>query len=188
MSSSDGFCSTIAFSSGELGQIYTGTVPTAHSHNHMATPVHASPRPSPVALVSSGHKRGSASGSSLAQVPTSNARPTSPSKSRSNSVSSIATQASHVPSASAPVGNSPTPTLGVVPSLAAAHSGPVGIPMNTPPMTPASAASITGSMAGSVLGKRDAGGLSESDQDDGRNAVKKRRIAPTLMDSSGGSR
>ncbi len=62
-------------------------------------------------------------------------------------------------------------------------SGPVGLPQPTPPQTPmAGGHSATSSVSGSVLGKRDIGGASESEKEDGQ--VKKRRIAPTLVSGS----
>lgn len=63
-------------------------------------------------------------------------------------------------------------------------SGPVGLPQPTPPQTPmAGGHSATSSVSGSVLGKRDVGAASESEKEEGQ--VKKRRIAPTLVSSSG---
>lgn len=62
-------------------------------------------------------------------------------------------------------------------------SGPVSLPQPTPPQTPmAGGHSATSSVSGSVLGKRDIGGASESEKEDGQ--VKKRRIAPTLISGS----
>ena len=59
--------------------------------------------------------------------------------------------------------------------------------MTTPPQTPASSHggqhSARNSVSGSVLGKRDAGAASESEQEDTKQ--KKRRVAPTLMAPSG---
>ena len=184
MSSSDGFCSTISFVPGELGQVYTGTVPTLHHHsrnpsltigtNNSAQP---SPVPTPTGTVTpSLTKIPSTSGSFASPAP--NQPVASPTKSRSNSVSSIATQSSHVPNTQArdAIGNSPTPTIGTVPGITALNSALPGLPLSTPPMTPMSTVSATSSVSG-ILGKRDAGGVSESDQEDKK--AKKRRIAPT---------
>lgn len=110
------------------------------------------------------------------------ARPSSPT--RSNSTSSIATQASiaHLPSGT--VISNPQLVSGSVPGVTASVSGSVGITgsgkagvagVSTPPETPRSTAS---SIAGN---KRDASGVSESeDNSDGK--AKKRRIAPTPVD------
>ena len=83
------------------------------------------------------------------------------------------------------VANNPTPTLGHVPMVTAMNSsGLVGLTQPTPPQTPMPGGhSATSSVSGSVLGKRDVGTTSESEKEDGQ--VKKRRIAPTLINSAG---
>ena len=67
--------------------------------------------------------------------------------------------------------------MGTVPGITATNSSSAGLPMSTPPMTPMSTVSATVSTKENVLGKRDAGGISESEPDE--KTVKKRRIAPT---------
>lgn len=191
MSSSDGFCSTLSFAPGELGQTYTG--PTSVTHNNatpstpaanvtpLLTPTHsASPHvPSPI-------KTSHISSNSTGPAP-----PASPA--RSNSTCSVATQPSTQPTPAGVV-NNPTPTLGTVPSVTATHSAqPPTLPLTTPPQTPISGGpqngpSTTGS---SVLGKRDTRPASESEKEQGKeeenNALqqppKRRRVAPTLISS-----
>ncbi|EXJ95936.1 chromatin assembly factor 1 subunit B [Capronia coronata CBS 617.96] len=192
MSSTDGYCSTLAFQPGELGQVYTGPHPT---YNHpvvstsIALPTSSSsstPIPTPTAAASP-----SLTKASPAPVPPSHPspapfilRPGSPA--RSNSQSSIATMASIQASN---LTNHPTPTMGHVPLVTAASSGPpVAVPpMSTPPQTPASLHgghhSATSSVSGGILGKRDVGTASESEKEESKS--KRRRIAPTLVGPSG---
>ncbi|OAG38941.1 hypothetical protein AYO21_06819 [Fonsecaea monophora] len=191
MSSTDGFCSTLAFAPGELGQVYTGPHPT-YSHPVVTTSIplptsssNSTPVPTPTAAASP-----SLTKASPVPVPPSHPspapfvlRPGSPT--RSNSQSSIATMTS-VQTSGLP--NNATPTLGHVPLVTASNSGPpIAIPpMTTPPQTPASVHggqhSATSSISGSVLGKRD-GATSESEKEETKS--KRRRIAPTLVGPSG---
>ncbi|KAI4244051.1 MAG: hypothetical protein LQ352_006929 [Teloschistes flavicans] len=82
--------------------------------------------------------------------------------------------------------SNPTPTLGNVPSVAAAQSfGP--LPWTTPPQTPlGGGVSAPSSVSGSVLGKRD---TSESEREDAA-PKKQRRIAPVAVerDVAGGGK
>ncbi|TAQ83028.1 hypothetical protein B7494_g8648, partial [Chlorociboria aeruginascens] len=100
-------------------------------------------------------------------------RPSSPT--RSNSTSSIATQASFATPIPATIINNPTLVSGALPSVTASFTS---VPMTTPPQTPRS---TTGSVSGI---KRDA---SESEKEDGSQVQaqgqerKRRRIAPTRM-------
>lgn len=186
MSSSDGFCSTLSFAPGELGQIYSGSTSAASNAastpTPLPTPTHA---PSPVKAT---HALSSSGGSA---APTSHAPPASPA--RSNSACSVATQSSIQQSAN--VVNNPTPTLGSVPSVTAAHSAqPSALPLTTPPQTPLPTSSHGGANAstGSVLGKRDMRTASESEKEeskgeesaDSSQRPKKRRVAPTLVSVS----
>ncbi|KAL3465460.1 WD40-repeat-containing domain protein [Aspergillus heterothallicus] len=166
MSSSDGFCSTLSFAPGELGQPYTApiTAPNAPA----AQPTSALPTPT----------------NPTAAAPASSSIPPPPaSPARSNSVSSVATQRA---SQQAEVVNNPTPTLGAVPLVTATHSAqpPATLPLTTPPETPISVVSQSESNAGStVLGKRSEFEKEES-QDPSAEPVqppKKRRVAPTLI-------
>ncbi|KAI9797688.1 MAG: hypothetical protein M1833_005349 [Piccolia ochrophora] len=189
MSSSDGFCSTLTFSAGELGQVYTGTVPTLHHPSLPPTATSSSqstPVPTPTSATAPTLNKPSSNPTAPSSSPVPTVRPASPT--RSNSTSSIATQLSlaHTPAPGFIVSN-PTPTLGSVPGVAAASSGNVaGVPLTSPPQTPmSSTVSTTSSVSGgSVLGKRDSG-TSESEQEETKETVKKRRIAPTLVSIEG---
>ncbi|MCJ1306475.1 hypothetical protein MMC25_000118 [Agyrium rufum] len=184
MSSSDGFCSAVAFTPGELGQIYTG--PAASSqHPNLAISISSSPHPSPlptpttsVAPSASSPAKHLTSLQGPAPSPSgNNSRPFSPT--RSNSASSVTTQSSQIPL----ISNNPTPFVGNVPSVAATNSAPAGLPIYTPPMTPMSSANATAALP---AGKRDFGAASESDASDSGGAQKRRRIAPTLVSHSQG--
>lgn len=177
MSSSDGFCSNLTFQPGELGQVYTGHVPTAHHPSPVVSTVssaHGTPTPTPTAI--------SAPPLVAAPSPSPLTGPLAhpPSPTRSNSASSVATQSSFAHGSTGAITSNPTPTLGNVPSVAATNSfGP--LPWTTPPQTPmAGVVSATSSVSGSVLGKRD---TSESEKEEG--APKKRRIAPTPIQGEG---
>lgn len=179
MSSSDGFCSTLSFAPGELGQQYTAPIPVSRpvsaGASSLPTPAHAA---SPI-------KTSHAASANAASPNTSQPPPTSPA--RSNSACSITTQSSAQQSAG--VVNNPTPTFGAVPLVTAANSSqPQAIPLSTPPQTPMSAVSQSGPNSvggGGVLGKRDTKPGSESEKDESKNQdpqqPKKRRVAPTLI-------
>ena len=195
MSSTDGFCSTLAFAPGELGDVYRGPHPT---YNHptlsstlpQTSSTGSTPLPTPTATQSPSFAKASpvtiVPPSHPSPAPTFTMRPGSPT--RSNSQSSIATLSSMQNSV---VGNNPTPTLSNVPLVTAAHSGPPVVvpPMTTPPQTPMSTTggyhSAQSSVSGNVLGKRDAGAASESEKED--HKAKKRRIAPTLISTANDS-
>ncbi|KAH8179274.1 anaphase-promoting complex subunit 4 WD40 domain-containing protein [Sarocladium implicatum] len=184
ISSSDGFCSSLSFANGELGEVYKGEIgppkaaATAASNSNQNTPTptpttsFAPPSPFPNGFHHQHRNSNSASSFTAPSPPAATQRPASPA--RSNSASSIATQAtqtSTVPNTS--VVSNPTLISGNVPGIAAASSGKVtGVPLTTPPETPRS---TTGSVAGT---KRDA---SESEKEDMKEP-KKRRIAPTPVD------
>jgi chromatin assembly factor 1 subunit B len=193
MTSSDGFCSTLTFSPGELGQIYTGEVPTAKhpvigtstavsssQNTPMATPTSIAP-PSP--FPASNHHHRSSSSYSIAPSPPPaplgpTARPSSPT--RSNSTSSIATQSSYAPGATGSVISNPPLVAGSLGSIAAAGgnvSFMTGMPMTTPPQTPRS---TTSSVSGV---KRDASESESGEKEDASQGgeKKRRRIAPTLV-------
>jgi chromatin assembly factor 1 subunit B len=200
MTSSDGFCSTLTFTPGELGQLYTGEVPTAKhpmisntavsssQNTPMATPTSIAP-PSPFPTGATNHNSHHRTSSSYSIAPSPppaplgpTARPSSPT--RSNSTSSIATQSSYAPNA---IISNPPLVSGNIPGIAQGNvSFMTGIPMTTPPQTPRSTASSV------VGGKRDRD-ASESEREGedgvrgGENAKKKRRIAPTLVGGMGGS-
>ncbi|KJZ77313.1 hypothetical protein HIM_03037 [Hirsutella minnesotensis 3608] len=177
ISSSDGFCSSLSFAPGELGEIYKGEVGPPKG-SVAATPSQTTPTPTtsfaPASPFANGaHHQHRNSNSFTAPSPPASAppmmqRPSSPT--RSNSASSVATQSSTVPSG---VVSNPPLIAGNMPGLTATGGGKAGgVPMTTPPETPRS-------NAGSVIGmKRDA---SESEKEDAKEP-KKRRIAPTPVE------
>lgn len=205
MSSTDGFCSALSFTAGELGQPYTGEVPTHHhrrnrSESHVtnisttaSSSASNTPLPTPTTTSQSPslHKSNLAPPATQSPVPAPPPahfvhRPTSPT--RSNSASSVATLSSA--QAPTPAGSgiqtNPTPTMGHVPLVTATHSAQPGqacLPVQTPPMTPMSGNhghSASNSTSGSVLGKRD--GASESEREEKpKEGVKRRRVQPTLV-------
>ncbi|KPM40691.1 hypothetical protein AK830_g5858 [Neonectria ditissima] len=187
ISSSDGFCSTLSFSPGELGEVYKGEILQAKTQPGIATLLSAQNTPVPTPTTSfappspfpngSHHQHRNSASSFTAPSPPPSAslfsqRPSSPTRSNStSSIATITTQSSSVPTAG--VVTNPTLISGNVPGIAAASSGKVtGMPMTTPPETPRS---TTGSVAGT---KRDA---SESEKEDVKEP-KKRRIAPTPVE------
>ncbi|KAJ1327577.1 chromatin assembly factor 1 subunit B [Microdochium nivale] len=160
ISSSDGFCSTLSFTPGELGQVYTGELASAKAKTPVPTAatMFAPPSPRPTH-----HHRNSATSFTAPSPPASTTgRPASPT--RSNSTSSVATQSTPLPG--------PTLISGAVPSIAATHSGQVtGVPLTTPPETPVSSVSVVAGV------KREA---SESEKEELTDAQpKKRRVVPT---------
>lgn len=202
MTSSDGFCSCLTFAPGELGQVYHGAVfspikppPQPLSFiNTAASSQTTTPTPTPTTTHVPPLVRQPSTGFPASPSPFAPVRPASPA--RSMSASSIATQSSMAPGADQNgVVNNPTPSLGTLPSIAAAHSGPVGgMPLWTPPQTPmpggASSHSATSSISGPAgtglsrpadseeLKRRERG--SDAGVED-EHQPKKRRIAPTLM-------
>jgi len=190
MTSSDGFCSTLTFVSGELGQLYTGEIPTAKhpviggtavtssQNTPMATPTSTIAPPSPFPGSNAYHHQRTSSNSNAQSPPPAPAGPMgrSSSPTRSNSTSSVATQSSYAPNAAAAgaIISNPPLVSGALPSIAAGNIGFVaGVPMTTPPQTPRS---TTSSVSGV---KRE---TSESEREDtGDHEKKRRRIAPTLV-------
>ncbi|KAI0198397.1 WD40 repeat-like protein [Astrocystis sublimbata] len=185
ISSSDGFCSTLSFTPGELGQEYKGemlsknasfsaTGTASNQTTPLPTPNSAFAPPSP--FPGHQHRNSATSFPAPSPPPTTsfvNARPPSPA--RSNSASSIATQAS--------VMNNPPLIGGNVPSITAADSGKLTggpMPIATPPETPGSANVAAGT-------KREAKEKEKDDSKDDSSSVplaKRRRIAPTLVSES----
>ncbi|CAO2657715.1 Nn.00g038410.m01.CDS01 [Neocucurbitaria sp. VM-36] len=197
MTSSDGFCSSITFAPGELGEKYTGPLAIHSRQHHTPAAINtaasqasnqSTPTPTPTT--------GSMSGSATTTAPPMQRQPSagfpaSPSSffpvrpgspARSNSVSSIATASSFAPGAGDPGNmNAPTPAMSSVPSLAAANSGPV--PMWTPPLTPAHGQGGSHSASSSVSGIPSIGNAgrreserSESDRDEALSGSKKREL------------
>ncbi|KAI1821822.1 WD40 repeat-like protein [Xylaria intraflava] len=177
ISSSDGFCSTLTFGPGDLGQEYKGELVSAKNAPSTATATgtssnQATPLPTPTSVFappspfpSHQHRNSSTSFAGPSPPPTTSfvgARPASPA--RSNSTSSVATQAS--------IMNNPPLIGGSVPGLTATNSGKItGVPLTTPPETPQNA-----NVAAGV--KRDA---PEKAKEETNNQPKRRRIAPTLV-------
>lgn len=186
MSSSDGFCSTLSFAPGELGQIYTGpTGPASRDPTQVgsATPTNVTPLPTPTHLPSPIKATHVPVRSGTPSAPAAQAPPASPARSNSACSQSSQQQANVV--------NNPTPTLGSVPLVTATHSAQP-LPLTTPPQTPMPTATPSGtatSSTSSVLGKRETRTASESEKDESKGTEseassqqpKKRRIAPTLI-------
>ena len=172
VSSSDGFCSTLCFSEGELGHRYVEPKKTpSHSSTPLATPT--SGVVPPFAVPAQNQRRNSISSFAAPSPPPVsfvNQRPSSPA--RSNSTSSIATTQSAAPAMPGSIHNA-TLIAGAIPGITAANSAKVtGVPITTPPETPRSSTANV-SVAGT---KRDA---SESEKEEPGSGPKKRRIAPT---------
>lgn len=200
MTSSDGFCSALTFTAGELGTLYhppgaSRQTPTPISvtkansvsaaSTPQATPTAATaPVSAPLAQPMSRQLSNPPAHTPGIPIPspspyTSAVRPVSPA--RSMSASSIATEASfaRVPDQNAPpVMNNPTPSMSSVPLNVAAGSG---VPLFTPPQTPGHHVNgSVGSASGMVVaGVKRTSDASEAAVEEGRE--KKRRIAPTLV-------
>lgn len=187
MSSSDGFCSTLSFAPGELGQPYTGSTSAATNPAGPGTPsANVTPLPTPTHVpspIKATHTPVTTAGSAASN--TSQAPPASPA--RSNSACSVTTQSSTQQAGN--VVNNPTPTLGSVPLVTATHSAqPPTLPLTTPPQTPLPGSRGNTTSFSSVLGKRDTTTASESEKEETKSSEsapaqppKKRRIAPTLV-------
>ncbi|KAK0346494.1 Chromatin assembly factor 1 subunit [Friedmanniomyces endolithicus] len=201
MTSSDGFCSALTFSPGELGTVYhqptAGTprqipqsISVTKANSTASTPQATPTAPSaPISapLVPAPPRQPSAHNTPAPSIPnpspspyTSAPRPASPA--RSMSVSSIATDASFarfVPDQNAPpVMNNPTPSMTSLPSVAAAGSN---LPLFTPPQTPGHHVNgSASSVPGVVVGVKRPSDASEAASEEGRE--RKRRIAPTLVE------
>ncbi|PKY02540.1 WD40 repeat-like protein [Aspergillus campestris IBT 28561] len=175
MSSSDGFCSTLSFTSGELGQPYTTSNPATPQVKTGAPSTTQAPPPTPATSAA----KPSPASTPAPAVP---APPASPA--RSNSVSSVTTQSTSQPPNR--VVNNPTPTLGSVPLVTATHSSqPPTLPLTTPPETPLPTPQGASNQQ-SVLGKRASEPEKEAPKEQTsdpqvQQPPKKRRIAPTLV-------
>lgn len=198
MSSSDGFCSSLLFAPGELGQQYTApaSATTTHQTGTSVSSINQTSLPTPTHPISSPSTTTSTPAISTTAQPSATqiVPPTSPARSTSAS-------SNNTPSLSqqpASVVNNPTPTLGSVPLVTAANSAqPSPFPLTTPPQTPLSAVSQSGSNSNSVLGKRDVSETGKEENQDSQSQdpssssstqqqqPKKRRVAPTLVSSSG---
>ena len=156
MTSTDGFCSVVAFEPEELGQVYTGPVPLPGTPN-LSTPSMSNPASVPNANL------GPTSNPPRSPIPMRHPPLTrTPSGSSVNTLSTLSQGAISL-----------TPTVAPVPSITASSSSS-SIPLNTPPQTP---------HCGTVLGKRDGevgGAVATGTQQTAEGGDKKRRrIAPT---------
>ncbi|KAL6705878.1 Chromatin assembly factor 1 subunit [Coniothyrium glycines] len=203
MTSSDGFCSSVTFAPGELGEKYTGPLATHSRPHHTPSAINtsasqASPHSTPVPTPTTGSMSAAitATAPPMQRQPSAGfpaspssfipARPGSPA--RSNSVSSIATASSFAQGAGDSSNmNAPTPAMSAVPGLAVATSG--AVPMWTPPLTPAHGQGATHSASSSINGIPNISYLvrreserSESDRDEALPEHKK-RVLPSLPES-----
>jgi len=190
ITSSDGFCSCLTFSPGELGSSYVApsqhrnalaalntTAPSPSGHS---TPVQTPTQPSMPQLTRPPSSHGAAPSPSPFPM-----HPASPA--RSLSISSVTTQESHI---NGPDGASfdmnrrasnATPQISSVPSLTASSVGTSvgGLPMFTPPQTPGAIIAVP---ATSVPPPATAGTKREGDAvEEAPGKDKRRRIQPTLM-------
>ncbi|KAJ4327480.1 Chromatin assembly factor 1 subunit [Fusarium piperis] len=166
ISSSDGFCSSLSFAAGELGEVFKGEIPRAKSQTTVLSSNQNTPLRAPVTvskrLTSPSSQFGKLFYSSIA-API--CFPRFSTSIFSSEVQFDIVDCNHY--------NSVKHSAHGVPGIAAANSGKVtGVPMTTPPETPRS---TTGSVAGT---KRD---TSEGEREENKEP-KKRRIAPTLVD------
>ncbi|KAI9725457.1 MAG: hypothetical protein M1828_003128 [Chrysothrix sp. TS-e1954] len=196
MSSSDGFCSALSFSPGELGSVYHGSLASRLSQGHRLSDINttsstqSTPNPTPTGIAAPPvPKQPSSAGFAPSPSPITAVRPPSPT--RSNSASSSAAATSHSQSQKVDkevIISNPTPSFGNVPSLAAAQSGvvPGVVPLTspTPPMTPGTEQNSIEGKSFTVPSKRPE---SESEKEDGKREVKRRRVQPTLVAPEGKS-
>lgn len=200
MTSSDGFCSALTFAPGELGSVYhpppgvarhTPTPISVARANSAASTPQATPTTVPAVPAMTRQPSNQSNNNGVIAPPpapspspfSQPARPASPA--RSMSASSAASFA-HPPDQNAPpVMNNPTPSMSSVPSMTAAGSGVSGaLPLVTPPQTPGGPSHNNGSMSsvsGVVAGVKRESVASESSEEG--NKEKRRRIAPTLVES-----
>jgi chromatin assembly factor 1 subunit B len=206
MTSSDGFCSCLTFASGELGQVYHGTVPAKNnvpsSINTATSSTQTTPTPTPTSAVPPPPKQQSQSSFPASPSSFNPARPSSPT--RSMSQSSVGTQSSMMQSGEQTVlPSTATPIVGHIPSVAAMNSATPGMPLwtHTPPMTPMPGGHGTHSASSSVSGiinlpgRRESESESEATKETRKREAdtekeegsqpKKRRIAPTLISTEG---
>lgn len=124
MTSTDGFCSVITFTPGELGERYVGP-PAGSSTTPTPTPTSSATASTPSVVTPA--KIAPSSLPPLSPAPPPTRHPGSPA--RSSSASSVASLA-HPHSV-----NNPTPTVGSIPGVATSAGG---VPLSTPPQTPQS--------------------------------------------------
>ncbi|KAK6347300.1 hypothetical protein TWF696_007372 [Orbilia brochopaga] len=215
MTSTDGFCSVVAFSPGELGNIHSPNLvsnPMASSSSAISPPVIGAEPPvkrPPSPFLVSGSSR----------IPT-------------NPVRSISSSAINTPTPFTPgfnpadtgdIQSNPTPVVSTIPSVSSSVSGfslGTSTPWKTPPATPAAAANlpaatlppaavspaimptIPGATPPTVLGKRESGEVKtegssvpeagssvpvkeETTEADQGGDKKRRRVAPTFVRNIG---
>jgi chromatin assembly factor 1 subunit B len=201
MTSSDGFCSALTFSPGELGTVHhpppsisrhTPTPISVARANSAASTPQATPTTVPAVPAMTRQPSSQTNNNGIIAPPpappaspfSQPARPVSPA--RSMSTSSAATQSSfaYPPDQNPPpVMNNPTPSMSSVPSMIAAGSGASGpLPLFTPPQTPGGSSSYSSSVLGAVNGIKRESIASESSEENNGNRDKRRRIAPTLVE------
>jgi len=196
ISSSDGFCSCLTFSPGELGTIWQApATQTRHTPSQIATNIPpgvgtSTPSQTPTqANAPSIPRPPSSQGQAAGQSPFVPAHPASPA--RSMSISSVTTQELHASLSDvnfeARAANNQTPQISNIPSLTAANpSAPSasGLPMFTPPQTPGSSMVGTTSSLPAPLPRAPSTGTKREGTDDAVQAPakeKRRRIQPTLI-------
>ena len=148
MSSSDGFCSCLSFSPGELGQTHPGPIHSKHQHhNSMSLPSSSSatstPTPNQTAVPVMSRQVSSGNMHSLPS-PFSAARPSSPTQPTSASSANTQTSTAVLPDQNNITTSGPAPSVGTIPSVSASSAsssitGPnntAGVPLFTPPQTP----------------------------------------------------
>lgn len=200
MTSSDGFCSTLTFSSGELGEIYVpdntakavlekpaSSISLSSQNTPMPTPTVIHAPPSPFTNIS--HHRATSNTSESLPPPSpavaaTTVRPASPT--RSNSASSNASfHPNFVPGTGTVISNPPL-VAGSMPSMTAGQGGSFAAPsplsITTPPQTPMSQEGSQAGGATVTMGKVPESAKRESqDKAEGGQPSKRRRIAPTLV-------
>ena len=205
ISSSDGFCSSLNFTPGELGSSYVAPAQAKHAPtpiNTSASSAHTTPAQTPTQSHLPQLPRPS---SSHGQGPPQTVFPTHPaSPARSMSISSVTTQEFHAQNTeqSSELDRSvdrSTPQISSVPGITATSPGLPsvdGMPMFTPPQTPGPSMPIptTNQAVGGSLsaggqafpgGQSSMGGVKrESEGVEESSKEKRRRIQPTLVTPS----
>lgn len=146
MTSSDGFCSCLSFSPGELGQSHPGPVHSKHHHQNstvISSSSTSTPISNPTALPPM--TRQTSSGNTYPHSsPFTGMRPSSPARSMSASSATTQTSAAAVPDQNNITLTGPAPSVGTIPSISASStsssavgsSNVAGVPLFTPPQTP----------------------------------------------------
>ncbi|KAL2018407.1 hypothetical protein VTK56DRAFT_885 [Thermocarpiscus australiensis] len=173
ISSSDGFCSTLSFSTGELGTVYTGELGPPKQSGAAAPSSQNTPAPTPTSLFAPPSPFPNGSHHRHRDSVTSMTAPSPPVAASFVSARS-ASPARSISTPSQTGMNHPVLLAGQVPGITATHSSTVtGVPITTPPETPRSSfAAPTGIKRETTEG--------EAEESSG-SQPKRRRIAPTLV-------